>query len=140
MRSWRIRETPGWAGSQIDVHRCVISGTRVAMVVAAVVAGGQIFVAGGAGAGGPPPLAKLTAPGRDVGGVRVDVDPSRVAVAVWIARFAQRESVLELAERPSPTGAWSAPTEVSARGQSFDLPRLALRRSVGIALWQRFDG
>jgi hypothetical protein len=117
-----------------------VSKERVAIIVTAVAAAGQILVAGGARAGGPAPPAELTAPGRDVGGVRVAVDPSGVAVAAWIARSAQRESVIELAERPSATGSWSAPTEVSARGRSFDLPRLALRRGGGVALWQRFDG
>jgi Divergent InlB B-repeat domain len=81
----------------------------------------------------------LSATGKDAGNPEVAFDGSGNAVAVW-ARFDGSNNIVQSAFRPAG-GAFAAPVDISATGQSALLPKVKFDSSGNaLAIWSRLNG
>jgi hypothetical protein len=81
----------------------------------------------------------LSRPGGTTYSPHVAVDPDGAAVAIW-RRTDGEKSVVEAATRAA-AGRWSAPVDLSTKGQNAVAPAVAIDQTgQAVAVWDRFDG
>jgi hypothetical protein len=82
----------------------------------------------------------LSDPGQGAFDPQVSLDSSGNAVATWVRPDGSKNRI-QASTRPSATGVWEAPTNISEAGQDATEPQVAaLAGGNAVAVWTRFDG
>ncbi|HEY0280073.1 MAG TPA: hypothetical protein VGC32_17555 [Solirubrobacterales bacterium] len=83
---------------------------------------------------------RLSRPGQRAEAPHLAVDPAGAAVAVW-RRDDGAHLIVQAAVRRDASAPWSAPVDLSAKGENAGSPAVAIDPDgEAVAAWQRFDG
>lgn len=81
----------------------------------------------------------LSVAGQDADKPQIAINSSGKAVAVWIRSDGANDIVQAATSQFG--GSWTAPDDLSAAGDSADVPQIAINSSGNtVAIWQRFSG
>lgn len=115
------------------------AGTSIAVFENTTTGTVQASVRGPADTSWPAPV-DLSVAGQTANTPEIAMSSTGAAIAVW-SRSDGSNTIIQASVRDAGTGAWSAPTDLSAAGQDAILPAIALAEDMrAVVVWQRSDG